>query len=178
MNKADCFNLGYVAKLHGFKGEVSLFFDVTIPENYAALDSVFIDLNEILTPFFITAIELKNKGFARVKFDGVDTENEARALLKKDLFLPLNLLPKLSGKHFYDHEIVGFQVIDENYGTVGEVIQVVDYKVNPLIQVFNSELNKEVLLPLSNDLVQNVDREKKQLMVKATEGLIEMYLAD
>ena len=176
MNKADCFNLGYVAKLHGYKGEVSLFFDATEPEKYASIDSVFIDLNGILTPFFVESIEMKSKGFAKVKFEGVDTENDAKAILKKDLFLPLDLLPKLSGSQFYDHEIIGFEVIDENFGKVGKVVQVIDYKVNPLLQIFNSELKKEVLLPLNNDLVQKVDREKKQLLVKATEGLIEMYL--
>ena len=178
MNKADCFNLGYVAKLHGFKGEVSLFFDVTSPQNYAALDSVFIDLNEILTPFFVESIVLNNKGFARVKFEGVNTEDEAKVLLKKELFLPIDLLPQLSGKHFYDHEIVGFKVVDENYGEVGEVLQVIDYKTNPLLQVFNNQLKKEVLLPLNNDLVQNVDRDKKEIHVRATSGLIEMYLND
>ncbi len=47
MNKADCFHLGYVAKLHGFKGEVSLFLDVTNPSDYQQLDSVFIEMVDV-----------------------------------------------------------------------------------------------------------------------------------
>lgn len=176
MNKADCFNLGYVAKLHSYKGEVSLFFDATNPEDYATLDAVYIDLDGILTPFFVERIDMKDKGFAKVKFEGVDSENDAKLILKKELFLPLELLPPLSGKNFYDHEIIGFKVIDENYGEVGEVVQVMDYKINPLLQVQNNELDKEVLLPLGNDLVQKVDRKQQELYVKAAEGLIEMYL--
>ncbi|RFC54750.1 ribosome maturation factor RimM [Brumimicrobium aurantiacum] len=176
MNKADCFNLGYVAKLHSYKGEVSLFFDATDPEKYANLDAVFIDVDGILTPFFVEKITMKDKGFAKVKFEGVDSEKDARIILKKELFLPLQVLPELTGKHFYDHEIIGFAVIDEVYGEVGEVVQVLDYKINPLLQVQNTQLDKEVLLPLGNDLVQKVDREKKELHVKATAGLIEMYL--
>ena len=69
MEKADCFHLGYVAKLHGFKGEVSLFLDVTNPEDYETLDAVFIEINGQLTPFFVTAFKLKNKGFAAVKVE-------------------------------------------------------------------------------------------------------------
>lgn len=176
MNKADCFNLGYVAKLHSYKGEVSLFFDATDPEQYATLDAVYIDLDGILTPFFVESIEMKDKGFAKVKFEGVDTENDAKLILKKELFLPVELLSPLSGKNFYDHEIIGFKVIDEIYGEVGEVVQVMDFKINPLLQIQNTKLDKEVLLPLGNDLVQNVDRDKKEVHVKATEGLIEMYL--
>lgn len=178
MNKADCFNLGYVAKLHGFKGEVSLFFDTNNPEHYANLDAVYIELNGILTPFFIDQINLREKGFAKVKFEGVDTENDAKALLRKELFLPLEILPKLSGPHFYDHEIVGFTVMDERYGEVGEVVQIIDYVNNPLLQIFNKAKAKEVLMPLANDLIKLVDRENKIVHVNAIEGIIELYLED
>lgn len=174
MNKADCFNLGYVAKLHGFKGEVSLFFDVTNPAEYANLDSVFIDVNGLLTPFFVEHIKMRDKGFAQVKFEGVNSEIDAKTILRKELYLPIELLPELEGNHFYDHEIIGFEVIDESYGTVGTVQQVVDYKVNPLIQIQNG--TKEVLLPLIDGLIKEVDRAEKKLHVKAPEGLIQLYL--
>ena len=176
MNKADCFNLGYVAKLHSYKGEVSLFFDATNPENYANLDAVYIDIDGILTPFFVENIEMKDKGFAKVKFEGVDTENDAKIILKKELFLAIDKLPQLSGKNYYDHEIIGFKVIDFNFGEIGEVVQILDFKINPLLQVQNTKLDKEVLLPLGNNLVQRVDRDKKELHVQSAEGLIEMYL--
>jgi len=75
VNKADCFHLGYVAKLHGFKGEVSLFLDVTDPSDYASLDAVYIDINDQLTPFFVESIKLKNGNFAAVRFEGLTDEN-------------------------------------------------------------------------------------------------------
>lgn len=175
MNKADCFHLGYVAKLHGFKGEVSLFLDVTNPEDYETLDAVFIEINGQLSPFFVTEFKLKNKGFAAVKFEGVNSENDARILLRKNLFLPAQILPQLSGKNFYDHEVVGFTVIDVNYGEVGIVETIIDLQVNPLIQIMNG--SKEVLVPLIDGMVQNVDREKKTMTINAPAGLIELYLA-
>jgi 16S rRNA processing protein RimM len=178
MNKAECFNLGHVAKLHGYKGEVSLFFDTTNPSDYETLDAVFIDIDELLTPFFVEEIQLRKNGFAQVKFEGLDSEDDARKLLQKKLFLPIKLLPELTGSQFYDHEIIDFKVIDENYGEVGVVQQVLDFKMNPLLQVFNEKRNKEVLLPLKDDLVQKVDREKKELSVKTPEGLIAMYLEE
>jgi 16S rRNA processing protein RimM len=174
MNKADCFHLGYVAKLHGFKGEVSLFLDVTNPEDYETLDALFIEINGQLSPFFVASFKLKNKGFAAVKFEGVDTENDARILLRKNLFLPAQILPKLSGKNFYDHEIVGFKVIDVNFGEVGVMESVIDLSVNPLLQIMNG--TKEVLIPLIDGMVQEVDRKKKTLTINAPKGLIELYL--
>lgn len=174
MNKADCFHLGYVAKLHGYKGEVSLFLDVSNPEDYDTLDAVFIEINNQLTPFFIESFKLKNKGFAAVRFEGVDSERDARILLRKSLYLPAQVLPKLSGKNFYDHEVVGFKVIDVNFGEVGILETVIDFSNNPLLQVINGK--KEVLIPLIEGLVEKVDRKSKTLFIKAPEGLIELYL--
>ncbi len=174
MNKADCFNLGYVAKLHGFKGEVSLFLDVTNPEDYDNIDNVFIDINNQLTPFFIESFKLKNHPFAAVKFEGINSEMDAKIILRKNLYLPSSILKKLEGNNFYDHEVVGYKVIDEQYGEVGVLESIIDLSVNPLIQVMNG--TKEVLIPLLDDLVKKVDRDNKILHINAPSGLISLYL--
>lgn len=175
MNKADCFHLGYVAKLHGFKGEVSLFFDVTNPEDYAGLDAVFIDINDQLTPFFVESIKLKNKGFAAVRFEGVDSEDSARRILRKNIYLPDQILPVLEGVHFYDHEVVGFKVMDDKYGDIGVLEQVIDFKVNPLLQIVKDD--KEILVPFREGVVTKVDRKNKTLHIVSPEGLVDLYLS-
>ena len=70
--------------------------------------------------------------------------------------------------------MVGFKVIDAQYGECGILEQVVDFKVNPLLQIMNGE--KEVLIPLLEDTVQKVDRDNKELHVQSPEGLIALYL--
>lgn len=174
MNKADCFHLGHIAKLHGYKGGVSLFLDVTNHEDYRNLDLLFIDINDHLTPFFIENMSLKNNGFATVNLEGVNDEIFARKLLRKDVYLPAEILPELSGVNFYDHEVVGFKVIDEEHGDIGIMQQVIDLKVNPLLQIDKD--GKEVLVPLIEGVVKKVDRKNKELHVLAPEGLIELYL--
>jgi 16S rRNA processing protein RimM len=174
MKKADCYHLGYVAKLHGFKGEVSLFLDVTNPNEYQEIKSLFIDINGMLTPFFVERYQLKPKSFAQVKFEEVNSENDAKPLLRKDIYLPLDTLPELDGVHFYDHEVVGFEIHDLSHGKIGTIIQIIDLAVNPLIQVDSN--GKEVLIPFVKDLIQEVDRANKILKVKAPEGLLGIYL--
>ena len=174
MQHKDCFQLGYIAKLHGFKGEVSLFLDVTNPADYETLDALFIDINGQLTPFFVESFTLKNKGFASVKFEGVTTENDAKVLLRKNCYLPLTILPKLDDKHFYDHEIEGYKVVDTQFGEAGIVEQVIDLSANPLLQIMHQE--KEILIPFIPNLIEKVDRLTKTLYINAPAGLIEMYL--
>ncbi len=174
MNKADCFHLGHIAKLHGYKGGVSLFLDVTNQEDYRDLDLIFIDINNHLTPFFIEDMRLNNKGFAIVNLEGVNDEVFAKKLLRKDVYLPAEILPELDGINFYDHEVVGFKVIDEDYGDIGVMQQVIDLKVNPLLQIEKD--GKEVLVPLIEGVIKKVDRKKKELHILAPGGLIELYL--
>ena len=174
MNKEDFFQLGSIAKLHGFKGEVSLFLDVTNPEEYTDLETVFVDMNGFLTPFFIDNVKLKNKGFITVKFKEVDDEATAKKLLKKQIYLPLDQLRELDDVSFYDHEVLGYEVIDSIKGSIGKVTNVIDIASNPLMQ---TEINgKEVLLPIFDGLVKKVDRKKMILYIEAPEGLIDLYL--
>lgn len=174
MNKADCFHLGHIAKLHGYKGGVSLFLDVTNPSDYANLDALFIDIDNNLTPFFVESIRMSTKGFAVVTFEGVTDENYAKKLLRKAVYLPAEILPELKGNNFYDHEVVGFKVLDSVHGNVGVLDVVIDLKSNPLLQILNGE--KEILVPLIDGVIQKVDRVKKELHITAPEGLIELYL--
>ena len=174
MDKANCFHLGYVAKLHGYKGEVSLFLDVTNPGDYDRLDMIFIDLNDQLTPFFIERSKIRNNGYLTVKLENIDSEEAAKRIVRRKIYLPDEILPELDGVHFYDHEVLGFKVIDKDFGEVGTLEMIIDNKVNPLLQIDHK--GKEVLLPLIDGLVQKVDRKKKELHVSAPDGLIELYV--
>ena len=174
MNKENCFQLGTIAKLHGFKGEVSLFLDVSDYSKYADLDHFFLEMNGSLVPYFIELIKPKNKGFMVVKLEGIDNEEAARLILKKNVYLPDTFLDDLDEKSFYDHEIVGFTVIDSQKGEVGVVKEVIDLKSNPLLSV--NFKDKEILIPIFKDLVQKIDRNERTLYIQAPEGLLDIYI--
>jgi 16S rRNA processing protein RimM len=174
MDLKDSIYIGQIAKLHGYKGGVSLFLDVTHPEEYMDMESFFIEIDGILTPFFVESFKLKNKGFAAVKFQGIDTEQEAKSLLKKKLFIPETELRELDESNFYDHEVIGYEVEDVVKGEIGKVTAIADLKQNPLLVIEFKD--KEILLPIFEGLIVKVDRKLKRLKVKAPDGLIDLYL--
>ena len=174
MDLKDSIYIGQIVKLHGYKGGVSLFLDVTHPEEYMDMESFFIEIDGILTPFFVESFKLKNKGFAAVKFQGVDSEQEARSLLKKKVFIPETELRELDESNFYDHEVIGFEVEDVVKGEIGKVTAIADLKENPLLVIEFKD--KEILLPIFDGLIVKVDRKLKRLKVKAPDGLIDLYL--
>ena len=174
MNFEGYFYLGKIAKLHGYKGEVSLFLDVTNPADYNQLKRVFVDVDGVLIPFFIDQLKPKNKGFVAVKFQDVNEEIAAKKLLKKSIYLPEDELAELSDTSFYDHEISGFKVYDQIKGFIGIVDTVIDLTSNPLLRIeFNTN---EILVPIFDGLIKNVDRDKKELHIQAPDGLIDLYI--
>jgi len=176
MKKEDCFYLGKIVKKYSFKGELLAKLDTDEPELYENLDAIFIDLRGNLVPFFVESSQLHKSDLLRLNFEDVDSEADADALLKCDLYLPLDLLPKLEGNKFYFHEVIGFKITDENFGEVGIIKSVNDITAQALFEIDRN--NIEILIPMNDEFIVNVDRENKTVYVNTPEGLIDLYLED
>ncbi len=174
MRKEDCFYLGKIVKKYGFKGELLAKLDTDEPELYKNLESVFIALGDDLVPFFIEKSSLHKSTLLRMRIEDVDDEAAADALLKSELYLPLDMLPKLSGNQFYFHEIIGFTMVDVEFGEVGEITAVNDSAAQPLFEVQKGD--KQILIPISDEFIVRLERTKREIVVQTPEGLIELYL--
>jgi len=174
MEKKDCFYLGKIVRKYSFKGEVIIKLDTDQPELYEDIEAVFIDLGKSFLPFFIENKLLQKGNQLRVQFEDVHSEKDADSLLKKEVYLPLNLLPKLSGNRFYYHEVIGFVLEDINFGVIGFITSINDSTAQPLF-VVKKEMS-DILIPMIDDFIQKVDRKNKKIIVKTPEGLIQMNM--
>ena len=175
MRVDDCYQLGYVIKTHGLHGEVSILLDVDFPDAYENLESVFVASagSETLVPFFVEHVTIRQNK-ALIKFEEVDTIEQAEALLKAQLYLPLESLPPLEGDQYYYHEIIGFTVTDQEHGQLGTVQDVYESTGQDMIVMQYQE--KEVLIPINDDIVQQVDKAQQVVRVSLPEGLLDVYL--
>jgi 16S rRNA processing protein RimM len=174
MKKEDCFYLGKIVKKYSFKGELLAKLDTDEPELYDNLDAIFIDLRGNLVPFFIESSQLHKSDLLRLKFEDVNTEADADALMKTELFLPLDLLPKLEGDKFYFHEVIGFTIKDQNYGEVGILQGINDTTAQALFEIDRDGI--EILIPMNDQFIVKVDRKNKTILLNTPEGLIDLYL--
>ena len=174
MTKEDCFYLGKIVKKYSFKGELLAKLDTDQPDIYENLEAIFIEVNDNLIPFFIEKSQLHKSDLLRLKFEDVTNEADADALMKCDLYLPLDSLPKLEGNKFYFHEIIGYQLNDENFGSVGRVKGVNDSTAQALFEVDRDGI--EILIPMNDDFIISLDRKAKTITVNTPSGLIELYL--
>lgn len=173
MKKEDCFYLGKIVRKYSFKGELLIKLDTDQPEIYADLDAMFINVRNTLIPFFIESSQLHKSDLLRVQFEDVTTEADADSLMKSEVYLPLELLPKLEGNKFYFHEVIGFTMEDKNYGKVGIITGTNDSTAQALFEVENNGV--EILIPMNDEFILNVDRENKTILVETPEGLIDLY---
>lgn len=172
MTKEECYLLGKITKPFGFKGQVVMFLDVDCPDDYAELDSAFIEIKGNLVPYFFK-IENINGNKAVATFEELKPE-EAQALVGHEMYLPLDMLPKLTGNQFYFHEVVGFRVIDEEHGDIGVIQSIIEYPAQPLFQIDKD--GTEILIPVIDPIIKNVNRTLKTIIINAPTGLIDLYL--
>ena len=171
----EYFYLGLITKPFGYKGELTVFLATADPEKHTNLRAVFLLEGDEYIPYMIDSIELRGGNNAVVKFADVDGE-EAKSLVKMEMYLPITELPPLTGNKFYYHEVIGFQVIDEVKGNIGICKDFIDISNQSIMQVDCD--GKEILIPAVDDIFEEVDREKRILRVNAPEGLIDIYLEE
>jgi 16S rRNA processing protein RimM len=136
------------------------------------LESIFVELSTGLVPFFIKKCQLHKSELLRIDFEEISNEQEADALIKKNLYLPLDLLPPLEGNKFYYHEIIGFTVstIAEEIGLITAVLE---QGPQALFQVEATD-KKIHLIPIHDDFILEVDRKKNLIRVQLPEGLLDL----
>jgi 16S rRNA processing protein RimM len=91
-----------------------------------------------------------------------------------EIYLPLAMLPKLTGDKFYFHEIIGFTLIDAVHGDIGKVQSVNDSTAQALFEVLKDD--KQLLIPINDEIITAVNRENKTISVTTPEGLVSLYL--
>ncbi len=176
MNKDNCFQIGYISKVHGLHGEVTVILDVDFPEDYQNLEHIFTEQKSRLVPLFIEHFELQFGNKVLAKFEEYNTMDEANTLVGSALFLPLNVLPDLEADQYYFHELIGYKVSDKNLGDIGEVKVIYDLQTQDLMGVDHK--GKEVLIPIQDGIIEKVDKAAKKVYCQLPEGLLDIYLED
>lgn len=168
----DCFELGYIVKTHGLRGEVTIQLDVDDPSPYYEMESVFLEQSGNLVPFFFDNI-LPQGNRLIAQLEEIDSVDKASALTGCKLFLPTEALPTLSSEEYYFHELIGMTVYDgdKKLGNVSTIYQpsaqylaAVDYE------------GHELLIPIEDEIVKKVDKVNQQIIVALPEGFIDIYI--
>ncbi|WPC11379.1 hypothetical protein LEQ05_03310 [Riemerella anatipestifer] len=82
MRKEDCYFLGKITRKHGLSGNVILKLDTDQPEFYNKLESIFVEINGLLVPFFIEKQQWQKSDSKIITFKNVSDAMIGQALGK------------------------------------------------------------------------------------------------
>jgi 16S rRNA processing protein RimM len=174
MQTDNCFEIGKIIKAHGTKGELQIALLVEQAPLYFKKESIFVGINNKLVPFFIEDHQIINPNKAILKLEDINTALEAESLCNLYIYLPLHELPVKTDEHYFYHQIIQYQIIDDSLGELGYVSEVLEMPGQDMIEMIYQ--NTEILIPLNEDIVYAANHSQKQLMVRLPEGLLEIYL--
>jgi len=175
MQLDDYFEIGYILKPHGLRGAVNIQMDVDDPMKYKGMESVIVKVDNNLVPFFISSLQINGvKGILHLA--EISSYDEAKELKSCSLMLPLDQLPKLDENQFYYHEVIGYKIVDRVRGALGTIENITSGGKQDLIAMEYKD--KEILIPVTDEIVIRADHEKKEVIVNLPDGLLEIYLED
>ncbi|MBD8018668.1 ribosome maturation factor RimM [Kaistella pullorum] len=173
MKKEDCYFLGKITRRHGLQGNVFLKLDTDQPEMYSKLDSVFVDINGMLVPFFVAKQSWGKADTLIISFKN-STEALVDQSLGKDVYLPLSTLPNLTGNKFYYHEVIGYEIREEDGKSCGTIVSVNDQTAQHYFML--DFAGKQIIIPIIKDWILELNREEKFLKMALPEGLMDVFL--
>lgn len=113
-----------------------------------------------------------NKDELVLKFEGVDTRNDAELLGGLQVCIPEEERPPAPEGEFYYSDLIGCRVETPEGRHLGSVTAWHDYGAAPLLEVRDGEA--ELLIPFTDVFYREVDVKGRRIVVELPEGLEEL----
>ena len=169
----EYFKIGKFVAAHGVKGELVLKHKLGKKTSLKGLQTIFIEeKKDSFLPWFVESTKIKNENEVLVRLEGVITREAAIKLTQKEIWFTEADLKKFSARSS-PINLLGYLIV--NYEKpVGQILEVIEQPHQLLCRI--EIKGKEVLIPINESFLQNINHAKKQVHVELPEGLIEIYL--
>jgi len=182
MNQNDFQKIGFIVREKGLKGDVKISFEaffLNYLSHKATPEYLFVLIHGSMIPYFIEKSNFKSQPIT-LKFEEVDDRQTAQKLRAKELFISKNLfkkdeLPDDDATTYWNY-ILDYQVSTlHEQQLLGKVEDIFYLPEHELAQVFYQK--KELLLPLNEEYIHEIDEAKKSIVFNLPKGFIEVFLS-
>ena len=172
IKRETVYKIGVIGKPHGVRGEVCIRFADDVFDRVGA-DYLLLDMEGILVPFFMEEYRFRTDEMGLVKFCDIDTEERARELTGAEVYFPRSLAEEENGQVSWA-QIIGFSLVDSRTGKVIGQIETVDETTLNILFDVTTDDGKQLLIPAGEDLIREVDTEKRIIKMEIPDGLLEL----
>ena len=164
--------VGRIGRAHGIKGQVTVEVRTDEPELRLAPGAVLMTDPPSTGPLTITDGRV-HSGRLLLSFEGVRDRTGAEALRNTLLIAEIDPeeVPE-DPEEFYDHQLVGLDVVTESGEPIGELAEVVHLPSQDLFLVRRPD-GREVMIPFVVQIVPEIDLENQRVVVTPPPGLID-----
>ncbi len=181
----DFFQVGVITSTHGLQGEVKVYPTTDDSKRFRRLKEVILSKGEVVgrqdsfrAPWQEgTVLKIERvkyfKQFVILKFEGVDSIEEADKYRRASLLVSRDNAVRLAKDEYFIADLIGLAALDEEGNKIGVVKDVLQTGAND-VYVISMNTGKELLLPAIRQCVLEVDVEAGYIRVHVLEGLEEL----
>ncbi len=163
--------IGKAVKPFGVKGEMKVEPMTDFPERFKTLRRVYLVSpagEEIACQ--VKAVRYAG-GTPYLLFGGYDSPEKARVLNGWFIKVPEEEAMPLPEGSYYQFEIIGMEVVSESGERLGTIIDIFETGSNDVYVMKSGR--KEIYLPATKEIIKQVDREAKRMVIHLLDGLME-----
>lgn len=172
----DYISIGYTKKTHGTKGHLKIKVNNQYLEDFAQAEVLFFEVKGKLVPHFIEDINFGHQVIT--KFEDIDSREAATYITAKEIFLRTKDILADKDRELEVVETLAFAkyinytLIDTEQGSIGKIEEIVEYPQQEMAVVIYK--NKEILIPLNQQLINSIDDKKQTILLDLPEGLLDL----
>lgn len=160
--------IGKITRPHGVRGEVRVLPQTDIPERFTWLESVIVGSTDS-EPIAVEHARL-HKEMVLLKLAGFDHRDQAETLRGQYLYVSEEDAIPLEEDEYFLFELEGLEVVTDDGRILGELAEIIETKANNVF-VVRGDLG-ELLLPDTDEVVQEIDFENGRMIVHLLPGLL------
>jgi 16S rRNA processing protein RimM len=167
----EIFPIGQINKPHGVNGELSFTFSSDVFDT-EEIPYLIMEIEGIPVPFFIEEYRFKTNSTGLIKFQDISSEEAARELNGLTIYVLKKYLDKVENEEIELAYFAGFTLIDVHAGEIGVISEVDETTENTLFVIPKGD--DELLIPVGEDYICDIDYDKKIITVDLPEGLLDL----
>jgi len=164
--------IGKAVKPFGVKGEMKIQSLTDFPERFQNLKSVYL-VSPTGKEIQVTVQSVRYTGAVPyLLFKGYDTPEQAKTLNGWFLKVPEQETMPLPEGRYYWYELIGMEVVSEEGETLGTIVDIFETGSNDIYVMKQGK--RETYLPAIREVIKQVDRQAKRMVVRLMDGLMEL----
>ena len=163
--------IGSIFRAHGVHGIIKVMVEPVFMDDLLELEAVFIESPKTPHPFFVKHVEAIADDMALLTLEEIDSKEKITPLLKCNIQAREEDVSAEEPEDWEDLD--GYLLIDKNEGIIGPIEELIEMPHQILAQLHYK--GKEILVPMHDDLIIEIDDQQRRVTMNLPEGFFEIF---